>query len=480
MIWIARLLKVNSYLFVPMRLDWFVFLATLIVVCSISLATGIRGQRPANKISVPLSSRELVKRVMPSVVLIEAKDRQGRTVGQGSGFVFAPGLIATNLHIFKRASGAEVRVVNNKTIHVVDAVVGVDVRRDLCIIRIAETSLPTIRIAEVRAPDVGDEVYVFGNPVGLEGSVSKGIVSGLRTGTNLIQIDASISPGSSGGPVVNARAEAIGVTVASITRGQNLNFAVPVRFVNEIPRRQFDKDLLTTLKRIRGASLQDSDFGLPVEAAGGLAVSDSENEQLKGAVKGYTNYRAEFYFDVQQSKYVEESRKIFIKRSFDEFGFLIEEDQYYLGILAWRRAFSRDSLGFASKILWESGDGEREEKTYDSTQAAWQRFEGANPVGLAGTSEDSRWKLIRDSSGNLSESTDKLTNYRWEKSYGSGGLLIEDKHFSNGTLVKVYKYSYQFDQKGNWIKTILAVLDPKHSALGFIPIYVEYRELIYF
>jgi len=86
------------------------------------------------------------------------------------------------------------------------------------------------------APAVGDSVYVIGNPLGLEGTFSEGIVSGVRaTGTDsLIQMTAPISPGSSGGPVMDAAGEVIGVAVATFKEGQNINLAVPVAYLERM------------------------------------------------------------------------------------------------------------------------------------------------------------------------------------------------------------------------------------------------------
>jgi hypothetical protein len=103
---------------------------------------------------------------------------------------------------------------------------------------------------------VGDDILVAGNPEGLEASFSKGIVSGIRSGSGLIQMDAAISPGSSGGPVVNQRGEVVGLAVSSLVEGQNLNFAVPVRYLRE----------------------QKLVWDLRVRTVGGLAVTDLEQD----------------------------------------------------------------------------------------------------------------------------------------------------------------------------------------------------------
>lgn len=82
-------------------------------------------------------------------------------------------------------------------------------------------------------PEIGEKIYAIGNPKGLSGTISEGIVSGLRSDgeSKLIQITAPISPGSSGGPVINNEGEVVGVTVGTIASGQNLNFAIPSSLV---------------------------------------------------------------------------------------------------------------------------------------------------------------------------------------------------------------------------------------------------------
>jgi len=91
----------------------------------------------------------------------------------------------------------------------------------------------------------GDEIYVIGNPEGLEGTFSKGVISGIRSidGRSYFQITAPISPGSSGGPVLNASGEVIGVAVASWRTGQNLNFAIPVFYVRSLLSRRASNEV---------------------------------------------------------------------------------------------------------------------------------------------------------------------------------------------------------------------------------------------
>lgn len=167
--------------------------------------------------TTPLTPKQIVDKVLPSVVLVVAQDKQGESISQGSGFVYKPGLVATNLHVFKRASNAFVKLVSGGISYKVIEVVGIDIRNDLCVIRIDDASISPLVLNGSKNPSIGDEIFAFGNPRGLEGTVSKGIVSSIRNDLGLIQIDAAISPGSSGGPVVNERAEVIGIAVSSLS-----------------------------------------------------------------------------------------------------------------------------------------------------------------------------------------------------------------------------------------------------------------------
>ena len=107
---------------------------------------------------------------------------------------------------------------------------GWDRVNDLAVLKIKE-GLPMLTIA-MHPPKVGDPVVVIGNPLGFAATVSDGIVSALRAdaASQILQISAPIAPGSSGGPVIDAYGQVVGVAVAMIRGGQNLNFAVPGRF----------------------------------------------------------------------------------------------------------------------------------------------------------------------------------------------------------------------------------------------------------
>jgi tetratricopeptide (TPR) repeat protein len=173
---------------------------------------------------------DLVRRIKPSAVAIETFDAKGQTVSRGSGFFIGPDRIITNRHVIERSTRVEVHLVDGKKF-VVRGVLAVDGEGDLALLQVEVPKGLAIPLPIVRTvPQEGESIVVVGNPFGLEGSVSNGIVSAVREIAGygkIIQITAPISPGSSGSPVVNMFGQVIGVATLQATEGQSLNFAVP-------------------------------------------------------------------------------------------------------------------------------------------------------------------------------------------------------------------------------------------------------------
>lgn len=173
---------------------------------------------------------ELVRRIKPSAVAIETFDAKGATISRGSGFFVASDKIITNRHVIEKSSRVEVHLIDGKKF-TAKGVLAIDGEGDLALLQVdvpqnSAAALPLVQTA----PQEGESVVVIGNPFGLEGSVSNGIVSAVREIPGygkIIQITAPISPGSSGSPVVNMRGQVIGVATLQAAEGQSINFAVP-------------------------------------------------------------------------------------------------------------------------------------------------------------------------------------------------------------------------------------------------------------
>ncbi len=180
---------------------------------------------------------ELVRRIKPSAVAIETFDQKGNTLSRGSGFFIAADRIITNRHVIERSSRVEVHLLDGKKF-VVRGVLAVDGEGDLALLQVEvpATAAPPLPIVKA-VPQEGESIVVIGNPFGLEGSVSNGIVSAVREISGygrIIQITAPISPGSSGSPVVHMLGQVIGVATLQAAEGQSLNFAVPAERIAQL------------------------------------------------------------------------------------------------------------------------------------------------------------------------------------------------------------------------------------------------------
>ena len=180
---------------------------------------------------------ELVRRIKPSAVAIETFDGQGKALSRGSGFFIDTDRIVTNRHVIENAYRVEVHS-SNGSVYQVKGVLAVDAEGDVALLKVdAPAHLVRPLSLERTSPQEGESIVVIGNPFGLEGSVTNGIVSAVRdipTFGRIIQITAPISPGSSGSPVVNMRGQVIGVATLQITGGQSINFAIPSERISQL------------------------------------------------------------------------------------------------------------------------------------------------------------------------------------------------------------------------------------------------------
>jgi S1-C subfamily serine protease len=174
------------------------------------------------------TTREIYDQNQRAVVLLLAYDSRGMPSSIGSGFYFEANKIASNFHVVDGASRVVFRVIGSQEMHEIKRVASVSKALDLAILEVEQKQRP-VKIASIEKVGVGDKVVAIGNPRGLEGSVSEGIISAIRGSGDIkiLQITAPISPGSSGGPLFSSAGEVIGVTTATLRDSQSLNFAVP-------------------------------------------------------------------------------------------------------------------------------------------------------------------------------------------------------------------------------------------------------------
>lgn len=164
----------------------------------------------------------IYKSTVNSTVTIEAGNKMG------SGFFVGDNLIVTNYHVISGATAAQCFTNESTQRYTIEGYLAFDKKMDLVLLKVAVLNRRAITLASAPVSP-GQKIYVIGSPEGLSATISDGIVSGLRDfgGQDFIQITAPISPGSSGGPVLNEYGELVGVLAGQIEDGQNLNFAIP-------------------------------------------------------------------------------------------------------------------------------------------------------------------------------------------------------------------------------------------------------------
>ena len=182
------------------------------------------------------SASEVYEQAAKSTVVVANFDTQGKQKSMGSGVVMPDGDVVTNCHVVKGASRLTVRVGQTErpaTLRYSDW------DRDVCALSTSGLNAPAAKVGSSKTLKVGAKVYAIGAPKGLELTLSDGLVSSLREldGGQYIQTTAAISPGSSGGGLYDDNGALVGLTTFYYSEGQNLNFAVPIDWVKDLPKR---------------------------------------------------------------------------------------------------------------------------------------------------------------------------------------------------------------------------------------------------
>ena len=173
----------------------------------------------------------IAEKTRPSVFLITTADRNGNALASGTGFLVSKdGYLVTNHHVIRKAASAVAKADNGSTFRV-EGILATDLERDLAILKITNRDTPALALGTSLRIKAGERVAVIGSPLGLEGSLSEGIVAANRDVKEfgrLLQITAPISHGSSGSPVLDFKGNVVGVAASSRNEGQAVNFAIPV------------------------------------------------------------------------------------------------------------------------------------------------------------------------------------------------------------------------------------------------------------
>lgn len=236
-----------------------------------------------------LTAEQVYAKCAPSVFSMITYDVDGEMYSRGSGvFLSAGGVAVTNWHMLDGVSSAEIITNNGKTYKVL-GVYDYDVENDLARIQIDGSGFTPISVDYSGSLLTGATVYAIGNPQGLENSLSAGLISSARRtvkGVNYIQITTPISSGSSGGALINARGQLVGITTASMRNGQNLNLAIPITALTALKQESYQSVSATVSAFVKdlSSSFKLSKSSVRLSPGGSTTVTCS----IPGIPSGYS------------------------------------------------------------------------------------------------------------------------------------------------------------------------------------------------
>ncbi|MDN3548367.1 S1C family serine protease [Mucilaginibacter aquaedulcis] len=188
---------------------------------------------------------DAVGKVKTAVVKIEiynTKENKSQLAGTGSGFLFSSdGYLFTNSHVIHNAKSIKVKM-HDGAEHVAE-LIGEDADTDLAILKINGAEFTPVKLGDAESLQIGQLVIAIGNPLGFQHTVTAGVISALgrslesqnsRMMDNMIQTDAALNPGNSGGPLINAEGEVVGVNTATIRGAQGLCFAISINTAKDV------------------------------------------------------------------------------------------------------------------------------------------------------------------------------------------------------------------------------------------------------
>ena len=184
---------------------------------------------------------QIAEKALAATVSLEMRDKNGALLSRGSGFFVRSNLIATNYHVIEGAARGTAKLVDRYRAYTIEGITATDKTNDLVLLKVSVYGINPLPLGDSNTVRIGEKIYVAGNPLGLEGTVSDGIISSRRDRytKERLQMTAPISPGSSGGPVLNRKGKVIGVSVATFRalEAQNLNFAIPSNYLKALLNR---------------------------------------------------------------------------------------------------------------------------------------------------------------------------------------------------------------------------------------------------
>lgn len=274
------------------------WLAAVCVVVAYFLGTGLPAQQSdasgsddpnagqSISQSVEDDLEELANRATGAAALLDVRTPSGNR--QGSGFLVDPsGRILTNAHVIRNAESVRVRLASGDVYDHV-SILAMDERRDIGVVQIPGFDLPALSLGNSDSVRIGTRVVLVGSPLGLENTVSTGIVSGRRQepeGFQLLQITAPASQGSSGGAVLSRDGRVVGIAASQMQAGQNLNFAVPINYARGLLA-NLDGEPIAVLTPTASSAEDGPDRGAP-------SVPNVVNRSLDFGLSDFRGYGIE-------------------------------------------------------------------------------------------------------------------------------------------------------------------------------------------
>lgn len=380
----------------------------------IILALCLLSTMPAWAAGADLKPSQIFAADSPSFVVVVAYGENGEAIAQGSGVVIAKDTVVSNCHVIEKANTASVLYQKK---HLAATLRYEDSERDLCSFTVKALSAPPVCMGYTSQVQVGDAAYAIGAPEGLDLTLSGGLISSLRKipGGVVLQMTTPISPGSSGGGLFDAQGRLIGITSYYMSKGEQLNFALPVEWVNELPQRSklasVNKPrIASTAGATQGSELQN---GIRALHAGDYTAAFETLTRLARE----RNAVALFYLGVMyyggDGVQKDEARAVTWWRKAAAQGYALA--QYNLGLMyyggqgvphdyartvAWWRRAAAQGLAEAQYnlgVMYEDGQGVPQ----DYTQAiAWYSKAAAQGFALAednlGVMYDNGWGVPQD------------------------------------------------------------------------------------
>ena len=182
------------------------------------------------------NAEPVAEKALAVTVYLEMADEDDNTIGFGSGFLVGQSQIATNFHVIVGAAKGTAKLAGTPTEYTIEGITATDEENDLAILKVTALEGEPLPLGDSDTVKVGETVYVVGSPKGLDGTSSYDTIRNIHEGSanKRFQMTALISPGSSGGPILNGNSEVIGISLITLEDGQNRNFAIPSNHLKEL------------------------------------------------------------------------------------------------------------------------------------------------------------------------------------------------------------------------------------------------------